>query len=35
MLLDSFETKTDICVVTEYARGELFDILEEDKRFPE
>lgn len=34
-LLDWFETKTEICVVTEFAQGELFEILEEDKSLDE
>ncbi|XP_028395841.1 serine/threonine-protein kinase 36-like [Dendronephthya gigantea] len=29
-LLDSFETTDEVCVVTEYAEGELFQILEDD-----
>ena len=29
-LLDSFETANEVCVVTEYAEGELFQILEDD-----
>lgn len=33
LMLDFFETKTDFCVVTEYAQGELFDILEDDHRY--
>ena len=34
LLLDSFETKAEICVVTEYAQGELFEILEDDGALP-
>eukprot|EP00191_Tetraselmis_sp_GSL018_P012506 CAMPEP_0177598674 /NCGR_PEP_ID=MMETSP0419_2-20121207/12506_1 /TAXON_ID=582737 /ORGANISM="Tetraselmis sp., Strain GSL018" /LENGTH=1263 /DNA_ID=CAMNT_0019091197 /DNA_START=454 /DNA_END=4245 /DNA_ORIENTATION=- len=34
-MLDAFETKTDFCVVTEYAQGELFEILEDDQNLPE
>uniref|UniRef100_A0A7S3VLZ8 non-specific serine/threonine protein kinase n=1 Tax=Dunaliella tertiolecta TaxID=3047 RepID=A0A7S3VLZ8_DUNTE len=34
-MLDSFETKTDFCVVTEFAQGELFEILEDDQSLPE
>jgi fused-like protein len=34
-LLDWFETDTEICVVTELAEGELFQILEDDKKLPE
>jgi fused-like protein len=35
LLLDTFETKIEICLVTEYAQGELFEILEEDQSMPE
>ncbi|KAK9665281.1 hypothetical protein RND81_14G102200 [Saponaria officinalis] len=34
-MLDSFETAQEFCVVTEYAQGELFEILEDDKCLPE
>ena len=34
-MLDTFETKSEFCVVTEFAQGELFEILEDDKRLPE
>ncbi len=34
-LLDSFETNTEFCLVTELAQGQLFEILEEDKKMPE
>ena len=34
-MIDAFETSTDFCVVTEFAQGELFQILEDDKRLPE
>ena len=34
-MLDAFETKSDFCVVTEFAQGELFQILEDDKSLPE
>ncbi|EDO31543.1 predicted protein [Nematostella vectensis] len=34
-LLDSFETPQEVCVVTEYAAGELFQILEDDGALPE
>ncbi|KAJ9526297.1 hypothetical protein QJQ45_009792 [Haematococcus lacustris] len=34
-MLDAFETKTDFCVVTEFAQGELFEILEDDQSLPE
>ena len=29
-MLDAFETKNDFCVVTEFAHGELFELLEDD-----
>lgn len=35
LLLDSFETQHEFCVVTELAQGELFEILEDDKSLPE
>ena len=35
LLLDWFETKNDFCLVTEYAQGELFEILEEDNKMNE
>uniref|UniRef100_A0A0G4IEY6 non-specific serine/threonine protein kinase n=1 Tax=Chromera velia CCMP2878 TaxID=1169474 RepID=A0A0G4IEY6_9ALVE len=34
-LLDSFETPTDFCVVTEFAQGELFEIFQDEEKFPE
>lgn len=34
-MLDAFETKTEFCVVTEFAHGELFEILEDDQSLPE
>ena len=34
-MLDYFETENEICVVTEFAQGELFDILEDDRWLPE
>ncbi|KNC52499.1 ULK protein kinase [Thecamonas trahens ATCC 50062] len=34
-MLDSFETSSEFCVVTEYAEGELFQILEDDGKLPE
>lgn len=34
-MIDAFETKTDFCVVTEFAQGELFQILEDDRSLPE
>ncbi|XP_031712974.1 serine/threonine-protein kinase 36 isoform X2 [Anarrhichthys ocellatus] len=34
-LFDSFETKTEVVVVTEYAEGQLFQILEDDGNLPE
>lgn len=35
LMLDWFETKTEFGVVTEYAQGELFEILEEDGKLSE
>mgnify|MGYP000250286629 FL=1 len=35
LLLDDFETDEHFCVVTEYARGELFEVLQREKRLPE
>ncbi|XP_051526309.1 serine/threonine-protein kinase 36-like isoform X2 [Myxocyprinus asiaticus] len=35
LLLDSFETEKEVVVVTEYAEGELFQILEDDGNLPE
>ena len=32
---DTFETKDDFVVVTEYAQGELYQILQDDKSLPE
>ncbi|KAF3705963.1 Serine/threonine-protein kinase 36 [Channa argus] len=34
-LLDSFETEAEVVVVTEYAEGQLFQILEDDGNLPE
>ncbi|CAN1336005.1 Serine/threonine-protein kinase TIO [Linum perenne] len=34
-MLDSFESPQEFCVVTEFAQGELFEILEDDKYLPE
>ena len=34
-MLDSFETATEIVVVTEFAQGELFQILQDDHTLPE
>uniref|UniRef100_A0A3Q1BAX1 non-specific serine/threonine protein kinase n=1 Tax=Amphiprion ocellaris TaxID=80972 RepID=A0A3Q1BAX1_AMPOC len=34
-LFDSFETETEVVVVTEYAEGQLFQILEDDGSLPE
>ena len=34
-MLDSFETDQEFCVVTEYAQGELFQVLEDDQKLPE
>ena len=31
LMLDYFETADQMCVVTEFAQGELFDILEDDR----
>lgn len=33
--LDSFETSTEFCLVTELAPGQLYEILEDDKKLPE
>ena len=35
LLLDSFETTHEFCVVTEFAQGELFEILEDDRNLGE
>ena len=34
-LLDSFDTENEVCVVTDFADGELFHILEDDQKLPE
>lgn len=34
-MLDYFETEEGMCVVTEFAQGELFALLEDDKSLPE
>lgn len=34
-MLDTFETAAEFCVVMEFAQGELFEILEDDKCLPE
>ncbi|KMZ62914.1 hypothetical protein ZOSMA_43G00950 [Zostera marina] len=34
-MLDAFESPEEFCVVTEFAQGELFEILEDDKCLPE
>ncbi|KAJ4831260.1 hypothetical protein Tsubulata_044914 [Turnera subulata] len=34
-MLDSFESPQEFCVVTEFAQGEVFEILEDDKCLPE
>ncbi|KAL6657315.1 hypothetical protein ACP70R_005095 [Stipagrostis hirtigluma subsp. patula] len=34
-MIDSFETAQEFCVVTEFAQGELFEVLEDDKCLPE
>jgi len=33
-MLDAYETRQEFCVVTEYAPGELFRILQDDKKLP-
>jgi fused-like protein len=35
LLLDAFETAREFCVVTEYAQGELYQVLEDDKTLAE
>jgi len=35
LLLDSFETTHEFCMITEFAQGELFEILEDDHNLPE
>ena len=35
LMLDYFETDSEIIVVTEYAQGELFEVLEDDRSLPE
>lgn len=35
LLLDSFETTHEFCMITEFAQGELFEILEDDRSLPE
>jgi serine/threonine protein kinase len=34
-MCDAFETEREFCVVMEYARGELFEVLEDDRTLPE
>ncbi|KAH7676526.1 Non-specific serine/threonine protein kinase protein [Dioscorea alata] len=34
-MLDAFENPQEFCVVTEFAQGELFEVLEDDKCLPE
>ena len=34
-MMDSFEMDNEVGVVTEYADGELFQILEDDRQLPE
>lgn len=34
-LLDYFETSTEFCLISELATGQLFEVIEEDKRLPE
>ena len=35
LMLDYFETDDQMCVVTEFAQGELFEVLEDDRSLPE
>lgn len=35
LMFDTFESDKEFCVVTEYAQGELYDILQDDKKLPE
>lgn len=35
LMFDAFETDREFCVVTEYAQGELFDILQDDQKLTE
>ncbi len=35
LLLDAFETEHHFCLVMEYARGELYEILRQDQKLPE
>jgi fused-like protein len=35
LMFDAFETEREFVVVTEYAQGELFDILQDDQTLPE
>ncbi|CAD8055051.1 unnamed protein product [Paramecium sonneborni] len=35
LLLDAFETQGEFCLVTEFAQGELYEILEDDHNLPE
>jgi fused-like protein len=35
LMFDAFETNKEFVVVTEYAQGELFDILQDDQTLPE
>lgn len=34
-MIDSFETNKEIVAITEYAEGDLFQILEDDRTLPE
>ncbi|KAG9455567.1 hypothetical protein H6P81_000075 [Aristolochia fimbriata] len=34
-MLDAFESSQEFCVVTEFAQGELFEVIEDDKCLPE
>ena len=35
LMFDAFETEKEFCVVTEYAQGELFEVLQDDEKLPE
>jgi len=35
LMFDAFETEKEFCVVTEFAQGELFEILQDDEKLPE
>lgn len=34
-MIETFETSTEICVVTDFGRGELFDAIKTDRKLPE